>query len=558
MNSQKIFSALRVPVKCALSSLSVFFILYAETSTAQSNIQSQQVDVVKPYQPLLSNADKIDIKAQPLSFDTTHPTLQYHVTDHVIHVPFVAGDLKALAMPKDSTPSALNNLIRAGFGTQFTPVADIYLANGADKNFNYGIQFHHLSSSGNLDFQKFSTNNARLFGGSYVGSSYLSGGLNYDRDVHYFYGFDHALADSDFFPSKNNLKQTFQNGGVNVSVHNTKTLNGDWNYNASYQFNYAEKKPGDTSLTHATESLHHLQLDASKRFQQIHLFDLGIDYQAQILKSDTDTSLHFLHILPNYQLRWNGIYVKVGLNVDVLNKNTKVYPDIEASYNLLNNYVIPFAGFKGYRSPNTLSSIMNYNPFIGGFYSVPASLTEVYLGLRGGYGSNLTYTISMALENETNLPLYVPDSLQPVHYDVLYYYKARVFHFHGEVGFQKSDHISVALKGDVFNYHLDFDDKPWGLPTASADLTLDYQIQQKIFLKGDLFAHSGVYYILPDAKESNQLNAVWDANVSINYNYKPNIGFWLAFNNILNQKTGLWYQYPTYGAQALVGLNLKF
>src|SRR5262249_53772679 len=157
----------------------------------------------------------------------------------------------------------------------------------------------------------------------------------------------HSPVDSDFFPSKENLKQIFQTGDVNVSIHNTKTLKGDWNYNASYQFSYAEKKPEDTSLTHATESLHHLQLDANKRYQQINLFDLGLDYQAQILKSDTDTIFHFLHVLPNYQLRWNGIFVKVGLNIDVLNKSTKVYPDIEASYNLLDNYVIPFAGFKG-------------------------------------------------------------------------------------------------------------------------------------------------------------------------------------------------------------------
>src|ERR1051325_10394483 len=53
-------------------------------SFAQETIKSEEVDIVKAYQPLLADAVKIQLHADPASIDTTMQPLQYDVKEHVI------------------------------------------------------------------------------------------------------------------------------------------------------------------------------------------------------------------------------------------------------------------------------------------------------------------------------------------------------------------------------------------------------------------------------------------------------------------------------------------
>jgi hypothetical protein len=129
---------------------------------------------------------------------------------------------------------------------------------------------------------------------------------------------------------------------------------------------------------------------------------------------------------------------------------------------------------------------------------------------------------------------------------------------HAEVGYRESERFNLVLSGEANSFSLDFDDQPWGIPKSRLDFTFTYNLQNKIFAKADIFATSGAYTILPGDSFSTQLQGRVDVNLSATYNYKKNIALWVAFNNITGSKSTPWYNYPSYGFQAMAGVNLKF
>ncbi|HUM47483.1 MAG TPA: hypothetical protein PLD84_11170, partial [Chitinophagales bacterium] len=174
------------------------------------------------------------------------------------------------------------------------------------------------------------------------------------------------------------------------------------------------------------------------------------------------------------------------------------------------------------------------------------------------YGNRISYNVRGGFQTQTNLPIYLPDQLNPAYYNVLYYYDVNIFSVHAEIAYRQSERINLVLSGESRSYDMDFDDQPLGIPKSKLALTMNYNIQSKIIAQVDLFANSGAYTILPADTITTQLKGRADANFSVTYDYKKNIAFWFSLNNIFGAKNTPWFNYPTYGFQAMAGVKLKF
>lgn len=540
-------------------SSTVFFFPLCIFCSAQENIKGEEVDIVKAYQPLLADAVKIQLHADPAAIDTTMQPLQYDVKQHVLELPFTPAEIQPVALPQEQKPPAQNNLVKAGFGTQLTPLVEIYLANGRSDKFNYGLNFHHVSSNpSNIDFQDMSHTGGTLFGTSYFKGTALYADVNYDRQVHYFYGFTPGFIDTFNSYSKDFLRQRFQNIGVNVGLKNAKQNQAGIDYNLDFNYHNFERKTGDSSVNNASENYYRFGLGFAKTIKKIHSAHLDFDFQQENFNSRFDSSINYFSILPNYQLHSKRAEAKAGVNVDVVNKEVKLYPELFASYKLVGDYVIPYIGFHGGSNPNTLEQITSVNPFIGDFDSIVTSeKLEVYLGMKGSYGNNITYNARVSYSDQTNVPFYLPDAETPTHFIAAYYYEAKILGFHAEVGFRQSERLNLLLSGDAWSYDLDFNDQPWGIPKSKLGFAVNYNLQNKIVFNANVFAESGAYTMLPDSVIIQREGFV-DLNFSTTYNYKPNIAFWVSLNNIASMKQRHWYNYPYYGLQALAGVILKF
>ena len=151
------------------------------------------------------------------------------------------------------------------------------------------------------------------------------------------------------------------------------------------------------------------------------------------------------------------------------------------------------------------------------------------------------------------MPIFIP-----AYYKVTYYYNVNIINVHAEVVFRQSERINLMLSGETNSYDMDFDDQPLGIPKSTLMASLNYNIQNKIFTQVDFFANSGAYTKLGTDSVSTQLKGRADANISVSYDYKRNIAFWLSLNNIFGANNSRWYNYPTYGFQAMAGVKLKF
>lgn len=537
---------------------SIFFLVPHIFSNAQENIKSEEVDIVKAYQPLLADAVKIQLHAEPAAIDTTMQPLQYDVKQYVIKLPFTPAEIQPIALPQEQKPPTQNNLVKVGFGTQLTPLVEIYLANGRSDKFTYGLNFHHVSSNpSNIDFQDISHTGGSLFGTSYFKGTALSAEVNYDRQVHYFYGFTPGFVDTFNVFNKDFLRQRFQNIGVNVGLKNAKQNQAGIDYNLDFNFHDFERRSGDSSVKDASETYYRFDFRFAKTIQKIHSAHLDFDFQQENLKAGFDTSINYFSVLPNYQLHSKRMEVKAGLNVNVVNKEVKLYPEIFASYKLIGEYLIPYMGFHGGSNPNTVQQIMTVNPFIGNLDFITSSENkEVYLGVKGSYANNITYNARVSYLDQTNAPFYLPDTLTPTHFIPFYYYDAKILSFHAEVGFRLSERLNMLVSGDASSYDLDFNDQPWGIPKSKLGFAANYNLQNKIIFNASVFAESGAFTII--GGDTVQRKGFVDLNFSTTYNYKTNIAFWVSLNNIASTKERQWYNYPYYGLQALAGVILKF
>ena len=198
------------------------------------------------------------------------------------------------------------------------------------------------------------------------------------------------------------------------------------------------------------------------------------------------------------------------------------------------------------------------NPYLGNTLTSYSKINEGYAGMKGSYGNNISYNVKGGIRTQTNLPMYVPEVQNPAYYKVEYYYKVNIINVHAEVVFRQSERINLILSGETNAYDMDFDDQPLGIPKSTLMASLNYNIQNKIITQVDFFANSGAYTKTGTDSMSTQLNGRADANISVSYDYKRNIAFWLSLNNIFGANNSLWYNYPTYGFQAMAGVKLKF
>ncbi|MBA2423251.1 MAG: hypothetical protein H0V61_08505, partial [Chitinophagales bacterium] len=145
--------------------VSVFTSLISAPSMAQGIIKTEEVNIIKPYQPLLADAEKIEFQAEPAQVDSNIDVLEYNVKSRLIEVPFVPAEIRAISLPPDEITPIQDNMVKAGFGTQLTPLAELYLHNSSSEKFSYGLDFHHISSNGSkLNFQDFSRTRGTAFG----------------------------------------------------------------------------------------------------------------------------------------------------------------------------------------------------------------------------------------------------------------------------------------------------------------------------------------------------------------------------------------------------------
>ncbi len=520
---------------------------------------------------LIEDTTKTQIKSEFVFFE-------YTAGSEMQLQPIKPAKLKII----DGLDKLKRGYIKGGIGMYTTPLAEIYYNSLRSKNSNWGIHARHISSNSsikNTGFSGLSENKASAFYQHYNRRNYWRGELNYKRDANHFYGFNRDEIDS--ADDRKAIHQAFNNIGARISTSSFDTDTGDLNYEGSLAYyNYSDKYA-------AMEN----NVVLNTRFKKLipaGLLALNFDVDYNNYKSTESTPIispasfspnqetvnnTIIRVNPSAIASGDKWYVRAGVSVNAdISDATKFhfYPDIEAKYNFLDIF-IPYIGINGGLKRNSFKSLTQENPFLLSQVNLDNTNTRynVYGGIRGSITNDITFNLQVARKSVYGNALFVNDTTYSIgnRMDVIYD-SMDVTELNAQFMYDKNEKLRVYVKGKYSFFSPLYQAYVWNTPALDITVGGIYDLANKILVRADIYfigeREAKIYEAIEGAElESDNSysisqKAFLDFNLGFEYRYNKNLSGFINFNNILNQRYLMYYQYPVQRINIMGGATWRF
>jgi hypothetical protein len=530
----------------------------------------EEIQVIKRFQPTISDAYKISEKPQVSDTSPPLPVLVYTIRSKKIETRFQTEPIRPAKMEGERLTKLYKGLVKAAIGNYTTSHAEVFLNNLRSREYSYGMYAKHHSASAELKDERFfgfSDNIVNLHGKKFLRKHTLSGNLDYTRNVVHDYGYA-----TDVFPSaqKEDTRQRFSvfSGAAGLQSHYSDTTRLNHRFRLS-AYDLA-------GLTDASES----NVSGSAMFngiyqKQIFGGEAAVDYYYNRTALDTSGSA-IIRLEPTANFSGDKWNTSIGLRACLqVTGNVKYfyYPNIDFNYNVAEHILTPYAGVNGGLEKNSYLSVSRKNPFINEKFIRKNSDNQyhVYLGLRGSISSALSYNVRGAYNKVNDFLFFVNDYNEVMQNRFVTVYDDVTFwNINGEIQYQKLEKLRLLLAGQYYNYETAQQEKPWHMPELQLSLAGNYNLRDKIILKADIF-YVGYRYALNQTAITDSLSNVEvvitgplklkdfvDANLGIEYRYTKKLSAFVNLNNVASQKYEKWYKYPVQGFSFLAGITYGF
>lgn len=576
--------------KIALVLIIVFQISFAQKK--QENIGTEEVNVVKAFSPTISDAFKI--KASPMLDDAANAkkeTIKYSIFPFPVASTFTPAKGKAEGVVKEKQVDLFENYATFGGGNYGILNAALFVNQKLNATDHVSGMFRHLSSQGgikNIELSnKFYDTSIDLTYGS--GQKELSWkfDLGYQNQIYNWYGLP-----SGFGKSLIPMDRAFLINGINPKQsYNTIYLGGKIVVNESIfkevstKFNHFSDTFGSSENRFYVKPSFEFELNNESITTNVSVDYLGGSFKKEYWNNNkVQYGYTNFGITPSFAMNKNDwtMHIGAGLfySLDSENTNNKflVYPQINASYKVVGDLMIFYAGAEGSLKQNTYSDFVNENPFLSPTLNIAPTDTQfdVFAGLKGKLTNNVNYTIRASFVNERNKALFKSNdytqnsanesyafgnSMQVVYDDM------KTIRLYGELKADVSENITFGINGTFSSYTNSNQTEAWNLPTLKLDSKLDISITKKwyggvnVFFVGDrkdLKINNDIFYIVAPTYVPITLNSYFDLNAHLGFKYSDRLTAFLNANNITNNGYQKWMNYPVQGFQVVLGANYKF
>lgn len=514
------------------------------------------IDIVSSFKPVLREAAKINFNATPPLPDTTKAKLNYSIPNQNLLFAYQPGSLKPLALDIDTAGRFDNSsYIKAGFGSLRTPFVQAGISFGDGKTAGLNIYAKHVGSDGKKDFQKFSTTNIKLSGFFKSGNNLeWNASLGMKQEKMYKYGY---LPVSLTFPA-DSLKVNFQTIAARIAMHNINKT--------EFGLTYAPEVKIDVFSDYLknSESNTVLNLPLEKTIGKLFAVKLGVTFDLTRLSPKNKTAINntMYYLSPSVLYKSSTINAQVGIRPSWDNKTFKMFPNVLADISTEDERFTFQAGWTGYVRKTTYQYLASQNPWLW----MPATfknswIEERFAGFKGSVGSHFNYAAKVAFNKINNQPLFINDTSAAgdgKSFNVVNERQIKVVNFGGELGFTIHEKFSL-ITGVSFNQFsgLRDNEKAYGLIPLELKAAMRLQIIKDLWLKTDLFAWNGPYFI-EDDKSPGRLGGAFDLSAGLEFKITKNLNLWTQFNNVFNKEYQRWSQYPVYGFNFAGGVVFSF
>jgi hypothetical protein len=268
------------------------------------------------------------------------------------------------------------------------------------------------------------------------------------------------------------------------------------------------------------------------------------------------------YVSPSVLYKTDRLNLQAGIRPSWDNKTFKMFPNILADITTKDERFTFQAGWTGYVRKTTYQYLASQNPWLW----LPVNfkntwVEERFAGFKGSVGDHFNYAAKVAFNKLRNQPLFVNDTTTGSggkSFRVINEPEIKVANFGGEIGYTVHERFS-GIAGLSFNqyYGLKENLKAWGMLPLELKAAMRLQIIKDLWLKTDLFAWSGPWFLQKDGTGA-RLPGAKDLNAGLEFKITKNINIWSQFNNIFNKEYRRWNQYPVYGFNFVGGIVFSF
>lgn len=555
---------------------------------SDASIGSEVVNVIGTYTPTISDAFKV--KETP-SFDdetiTNKEEINYSISSFPVASTFTPEKGSAASVERARREKYFNNYASIGIGNYGTLLGELFLTHNISKNQYIGGMVKHHSSQGGIkdvvldDF--FYDTSVDLTYAAQEDDYSWNADLGYRNQVYNWYGLP-----VDFITFDDETIKTIDEQQTYHSFY----LGGKLSMNESV-FNDVEvyyKRFWDAQSS--SENRFWLKPGFDIDFNQTRVkFDVVADYVGTAFERDYENTIDLeysyfnLGVQPSivYQVdelslkAGAGLFYSLGKAMDETENNFYIYPQIQASYRVVGDLMIAYAGAEGTLQQNSYADFAGENPFVSPTIGIAPTdrQYDIYVGLKGKLASNVAYNIRGSFMNEKGKALfasaYNADNTNTEGYAFgnsfyVLYDDVKTFGFFGEIKTDISKKFSVNLSGNFNGYSTDREAEAWYLPSirisagANADITDKLSINTNIFYVGERKALASYQTdpLMPVMPSEVTLDGYVDVNLGMNYKFNERLSLFLKAYNLADKKYEKWLNFPVQGIQVLAGASYKF
>lgn len=527
---------------------------------AQEEIR-KEVRVVKPYEPVLEKARKINPLPQIDDTARYRPAFTYSITPKPYLAPYEARPIRAARLEGESIPRLYKSYLRLGFGNYVTPEGELNINSLRSDDHNMGLYIGHRSSRGKVKLDNgtrvkapYSHSKGEWYGQKYFKHSTLDAKAFITSDRFSRYGY-YPVLDTVLVPDS--IEQNYLNPGVSLGYASAWPDSGHLNY--AFVGKYDFFSAGGENLQHAVRFRG--SMDTQFQDKTIGIAS-NIRYFQRNNSADTANNT-VVSLQPWFRQSTSEWRLKAALDAtfDVRNGNTEIrlYPKIRFQFNIVPDFVTAYIGMDGGLETNDLLTLARENPYINPglrVYNTDRKM-EVYGSLFGQTGKNSDYRLFASFTLADQMPFFVNDSSNGLgNRFTVVYDDVQIFSVQGEYGFRLGRKWDVTAKAGLYRYTMSSIRKPWQKPGFDASLRVGYNLQDKILIRTDLLYTGSRYAVSLDRMaDMIELPGFPDLNLELEYRYTKILSFYLRMNNIAGGRYQIWNQYPVQGFRLMAGFS---
>ncbi len=562
--------------------LSVTQIVAQNRKQTNDTINTEVVNVVKPYTPKISDAFKVkEIPSIDDEETSNKKEIKYNIFSIPVASTFTPSKGKAAVVDKAKKEKLYDNYASVGVGTYTSILGEVYLNHAISRTESAGGYVSHHSSQGGVDNllldDAFSDSKLNINYARKSKSYSWNVDAGYQHQVFNWYGlpqplFDQTLANDidpqhKFFGFDFGGKIQFDDKIVNNGSMRFRRFADDMN---SAENSFVVNTNFDIPLTNG-------RINTTLKLDYLN----GTFDRSYFTDSEFKYGNFQIGVIPSYQIVEDDLTLNLGISAYYLNdteggKNKFfIYPNITASYRLVDELLIAYGGIEGGLIQNSYYGFAKQNPNVSPTLSIMPTdqQYEAYIGLKGKLYNSMSYNIRGNYYGENNTALLRANPVlldNEEHYQNgnsfgVVYDDVTTLSVFGEINVDINRNFNLGIKAEYFTYSSDVEAEAWNKPDFEASLFMDFQIDKNWFAGANLY-YTGerkdqfnlIDPFLPTTPSTITLESFFDANAHLGYRINDRWSVYAKANNIANQDYERWQNYPVQGIQFLAGITYKF